>query len=99
MAYAIVFDPPIPEQLYRTMWDGFGSEPFAGLIVHLATRREDGGLRYYQVWQSKEAQQRAFRERVLPVMQRVFPGAGLLPGPPHVTELDIIDVRQGTGRA
>jgi hypothetical protein len=85
--------------MYRTMWDGFGAEPFDGLIVHVATRREGGGLRYFQVWESKDAQQRAFRERVLPVMQRVFPTAGLPPGPPQITELDVIDVRQGTGRA
>ncbi len=73
MVHAVTFDPPIPESMYRAMWDGF-AEPFAGLI-------------------------RAFRERVLSVMQRVFPAAGIPSGSPQFTELDVIDVRQGTGRA
>ena len=68
MTYAFTQDVPIDATLYRRIIDGLGDEPPAGLIVHLAVERPEGGLRYIDVWESKEACDRFGEEQLHPVV-------------------------------
>lgn len=43
----------IDAAFYRWITDSLGAEPPKGLIVHLAVERPEGGLRYYDVWESE----------------------------------------------
>ncbi len=49
MVYAFTQDVPIDEPTYRKIMDRLGSEPLVGSLLHLAVRRDDGGLRYVDV--------------------------------------------------
>ena len=53
MTYAFTQDVPIDAALYSRVLDGLGDEPPKGLIVHLAVERPEGGLRYFDVWESE----------------------------------------------
>ena len=53
MSYAFTQDVPIDAAVYRRVLDGLGDEPPKGLIVHLAVERPEGGLRYFDVWESE----------------------------------------------
>lgn len=93
MVYAFTQDVPIDEPTYRKIMDRLGSEPLVGSLLHLAVRRDDGGLRYVDVWESEEACGRAFEERIHPAVSSVFKEIGFRPdGEPAVNRLDIIDV-------
>ena len=74
MVYAFTQDVPIDEAGYRRVMESLGDEPLAGLIVHLCVRREDGGLRYIDVWESEEACTRAFDERIHAAVDAAFGG-------------------------
>jgi len=65
-------DVPIDSAMYRKITDGLGSEPPAGLIVHLAIERPEGGLRYIDVWESHEACERFVEERLHPVVHALL---------------------------
>ncbi len=92
MVYAFTQDVPIDEPTYRKIMDRLGSEPLVGSLLHLAVRRDDGGLRYVDVWESEEACGRAFEERIHPAVGSVFKEMGFRPdGEPPVNRLDIID--------
>ena len=91
MVYAFTQDVPIDEAGYRRVMQSLGSEPLSGLVVHLCVRREDGGLRYIDVWESEEACTRAFDERIHAAVDTAFGGAR--PGTePEVQVLDVIDI-------
>ena len=96
MPYAFIQDVPANEEMYRQIRTLLPAETPAGLITHLAVRR-DGGLRYIDVWES-EADWRRFREaHVEPAVGKVLAEHGL----PHthddvvVDELDVVDVWSG----
>lgn len=55
MVYAFTQDVPIDEPTYRKIMDRLGPEPLKGLLLHLAVRRPDRGLRYIDVWESEES--------------------------------------------
>jgi hypothetical protein len=94
MVYAYVQDVPIGAELYWKIIDELGPEPLPGSLLHLCVRREDGGLRYIDVWESKQACARAFDERVHPAVDRAF--AGKRPETePTQQVLDVIDARGG----
>jgi hypothetical protein len=74
MVYAYIQDVPIGEDLYRRIIEKIGPEPLAGGLLHLCLREPDGGLRYIDVWESEEACNRAFVERIHPAVDEVFGG-------------------------
>ena len=89
MVYAYVQDVPIDETLYRRITAELGPEPLAGSLLHLCVRRPDGGLRYIDVWESKEACTKAFDERIHPAVDAAFGGSR--PGTePTVERLDVL---------
>lgn len=92
MSYGYVQDVPIREDLYRKIMANLGSEPLAGLIVHLVVRKADGTLRYIDVWESKEACDLAFEARIHPAVRAAFGAAGVpAAGEPCREELTLID--------
>jgi hypothetical protein len=91
MTYAFTYDVPINAETYGRIKEGLGPELPDGLIAHLAWRT-DTGLRYVDVWQSKD-QHEAFVEQRLhlvvhPVLQEML---GFVPPEPTHTVLDVID--------
>lgn len=89
MVYAYTQDVPIDEALYRRILDELGPEPLAGSLLHLCTRRPDGGLRHLSVWTNQEDCGRAFTERIHPAVNRAF-GGQRPAGEPVVTPLQVI---------
>ncbi len=72
MVHAFTQDVPIDLATYERVIEAMGPEPLAGSLVHLCVRREDGGLRYIDVWESAEACARAFDERIHPAVGAVL---------------------------
>lgn len=74
MPYAFIQDVPINRKAYEEIRHGLGDNPPDGLIAHYAIEKEDGTLRYIDLWES-EAQWNSFAESRLhpvvgPVLQR-----------------------------
>lgn len=94
--YGYIQDVPIKEDLYAKIMANLGTEPLPGLLVHLVVRREDGLLRYIDVWESKEACDAAFEARIHPAVFRAFREAQFRPaGEPRRDELAVVDVTVG----
>ena len=94
--YAYEQPVPITAELYGKIHDRLGAEPLEGLVVHLTVRAADGAIRYVDVWTSKEACDRAFRERIHPAVQAVFAEENFRPnGEPKRLPIDVIDVMTG----
>lgn len=90
MVYAFTQDVPLDEAGYRRVMSTLGSVPLEGLLLHLCVRREDGGLRYIDLWESEEACTYAFDNRIHDAVDAAFGGAR--PGTePTVNHLDIVD--------
>jgi len=68
MTYTFTQDVPIDAAMYQRILEGMGDDPPKGLIVHLAVERPEGGLRYFDVWESEEACDRFAEERLHPVV-------------------------------
>ena len=68
MLYAFTQDVPIDAAFYSRIVAGLGAEPPAGLIVHLAIKRTEGGLRYFDVWESEADFDRFAETRLHPVV-------------------------------
>jgi hypothetical protein len=68
MTYAFVQDVPIDAAFHQRIMDGLGSEPPKGLIMHLASERSGGGLRYVDVWESEADCDRFIEDRLHPVI-------------------------------
>jgi hypothetical protein len=91
MVYAFIQDVPIDEAGYRRIMASLGPEPIEGSLLHLCVRREDGGLRYIDVWESEESCTRAFDERIHAAVDSAF--GGRRPGTePEVQVMDVIDI-------
>ena len=88
--YAYTQDVPIDLATYERIIDKLGPEPLAGCLLHLCVRRPDGGLRYIDVWESKEACAKAFEDRIHPAVDRAFGGARPA-GEPTVQHLEVLD--------
>lgn len=93
MVYAFTQDVPIDEATYRQIMEQIGPEPIAGSLLHLCIRRRDGGLRYFDVWESKEACARAFDERIHPAVNAAFGGTR----PAQEPRVERLDVLHATG--
>jgi hypothetical protein len=59
---------PIEAACYERIRDGLGDEPPAGLIIHLAVEQPEGGVRYYDVWETEADFERFAEERLHPVV-------------------------------
>ncbi len=89
MVYAYLQDVPVDEVLYRRIVEEIGPEPMPGLILHLCIREPEGGLRYIDVWESEQACNRGFDERIHPAVDAAFGGSR--PGTePTVHRLDVL---------
>ena len=91
MAFAYVHDVPIGMEVYREIRAGLGDRPPPGLIVHLVIEREHG-LRYVDVWESREAHRAFVEERLHPAVGRALERVGL--GRPPEPVLEPITVRE-----
>jgi hypothetical protein len=94
MTYAYLQDVPIDAAAYERITDGLGPEAPAGMLVHIALQRPEGGLRYIDVWESQEDCDRFGEERlhpvVHPVLHEVF--GDDMPAEPERTPLTAIHV-------
>lgn len=88
MVYAYMQDVPIDEATYERIVELLGPDPLQGSLLHLCVRRDDGGLRYIDVWESEDACARAFDKRIHPAVDAAF--AGARPGEPTTTHLDVV---------
>jgi hypothetical protein len=94
--YAYEQPVPITAEIYAKIRARLGPEPLDGLVVHLVVRASDGSLRYIDVWTSKEACDRAFRERIHPAVRAVFEEDAFRPnGEPTRSAIDVIDAMTG----
>ena len=86
MTYAFTQDVPIDAAFYQRITDGLGDAPPKGLIAHIAAELPDGGLRYFDVWESERDWDRFEGERLHPVVHgllgEIF-GDSLPPEPPR----------------
>ena len=96
MAYGFVQDVPANEEMYREIKVRLGEQRPDGLVAHVALRREQG-LRYVDVWDSREQWERFREERLEPAVEAVLASYGL----PHdhsqvtITEFDVVDAWLG----
>lgn len=95
--YAFEQPVPITAEIYAKIRERLGTEPLEGLVVHLVLREPDGSIRYIDVWKSKEACDRAIRDRIHPAVHAVFAEESFRPkGEPKRLPIDVIDVMKGT---
>jgi hypothetical protein len=96
MTYAFFYDVPGTEDLYQRVKAEIGDEPPKGLVLHLVARH-DGGLRHFNVWESREDWERYRAERAGPAIGRVLAAAGITERPPEPAErrLDLVDLWTG----
>lgn len=96
MTYAFTQDVPIDAAAYARITDTLGPEPPAGMLVHIALQRPEGGLRYIDVWESEEDCNRFTAERlhpaVGPVLHDVF--GDNMPDEPERTPVAALHVWQ-----
>ena len=97
MSYALLYDVPADEEMYRRVKAAIGEERPAGLVAHLVVH-VDGGLRHIGVWDSQQDWQRFHDNRVEPAVHAVLRAAGFtqMPPDPPVQELELVDVWIGT---
>ncbi len=84
---------PGTEELYRRIKAEIGDEPPKGQVLHLIVKR-DGGLRHFNVWESRQDWERHRRERIGPAVGKVLAAAGIAERPPEPVEqqLDVVDL-------
>ncbi len=94
MLYAFTQDVPIDTAFYKRVTDALGDDPPKGLIVHLAVERSDGGLRYFDVWETEEDCDRFAEERLHPVVHPLLSEVlgDQVPPEPERTPLPVIHV-------
>ena len=91
MSYAFTYDVPINAETYARIKEGLGPQRPDGLIAHLAWRT-DTGLRYVDVWQSKDDYEAFAEQRLHPVVHPLLQEMlGFVPPEPALTVLDVID--------
>ena len=94
MTYGFTQDVPIDAGFYARIVEALGEEPPPGLIVHLAVERPEGGLRYYDVWESEADWDRFGEERLHPVVHGLLGEmfGGDLPEEPTRVPLPVVHV-------
>jgi hypothetical protein len=92
MTFAFSYDVPITTEIYARIKEGLGPERPPGLISHLTLQIENG-LRYIDVWQSKDDFEAFAESRLHPVVHPILVDMlGFVPPEPPHTVLDVIDV-------
>lgn len=92
MTYAFTYDVPITIEIYARIKEGLGPERPPGLIAHLTLQIENG-LRYIDVWHSKDDFEVFAESRLHPVVHPILEGMlGFVPPEPSHTMLDVVDV-------
>jgi hypothetical protein len=93
MSYALLYDVPADEAMYRQVKAAMGDEQPQGRVAHLVVQA-DSGLRHIGVWESQEDWQRFHDERVEPAVHEVLTAAGFteMPPDPPVQELKLVDI-------
>jgi hypothetical protein len=84
LTYAFSQDVPIDAAFYQRITDGLGDTPPRGLIAHVAVARPEGGLRYFDIWESEQDCDRFTEERLHPVVHSLLAevfGSDLPPEP------------------
>lgn len=96
MTYAFIQDVPADERFYEQIRPRLGQAPPKGLISHVAFKRE-GGLRYVDVWETKEDWERFRDERVEPTVGAVLAGLGIPHdhSQVHIEDIEVIDAWLG----
>ena len=93
MTYALRYDVPADEHMYRQVKARIGDDQPIGLIAHLVFH-SDGGLRHIGVWDS-EADWQCFHDmRVALAVRAVLSAVGFteMPPDPPVEELKLVDI-------
>ena len=96
MPYTFVQDVPIDADVYAQIRSRLGTDAPPGLVSHVVLGRE-GGLRYVDVWESKDAWQAFHDGRLFPVVADVLAANGVEPDPSQLRteEPDLVDVWLG----
>src|SRR6266851_491899 len=71
MTYAFTYEVPINAEIYARIKEGIGPERAPGLIAHLAYRTETG-LRYVDVWETKDDFEAFEHDRLHPVVHSLL---------------------------
>jgi hypothetical protein len=91
MTYAFTYEVPINTDIYARIRAGIGPLRPPGLIAHLAYTTESG-LRYIEVWQTKDDWDAFEHDRVHPVVHPLLQDMlGFVPPEPPRTVLDLVD--------
>jgi hypothetical protein len=91
--YGFTQDLPISPDVWFRIKEAIGDAPIDGLLVHAVTRHGDG-VRYFDLWESREACDRFLEERVHPVLRSVFAAAGgNMPAEPERVEFEVVDAQ------
>ena len=88
--HVVTQDVPIDDDLYWRLIAELGPEPIPGHLLHLCTRRPDGGLSYTDVWESEEAWARALRGRLHDALSAAF-GGNRPPGDPVMQHSEVVN--------
>jgi len=95
MTDAFTCHVPITAEIYARIKDGLGPQIPPGMIAHLVYRTE-AGLRYVDVWQSKDDYEAFAEQRLHPVVHPLLQEMlGFVPPEPALTVLDVIDAWTG----
>jgi hypothetical protein len=93
MSYAMLYDVPADEKIYRQITAAIGDEKPEGLVVHLVLQAESG-LRHIEVWDSQQDWQRFRDQRLEPAIHAVLTAAGFteMPPGPRVQQFKLVDI-------
>jgi len=96
VSYALLYDVPADEEMYRQVNQAIGDQKPEGLVVHLVLQAESG-LRHIGVWNSQQDWQRFRDQRLEPAVHAVLAAAGFtqMPPAPPVQEIKLVDVWVG----
>lgn len=72
VVYAYTQDVPIDFDTYEKIIANLGPEPLDGCLIHLCVRRADGGLRYVDLWESRDKCAKAFDDRIHPAVDKAL---------------------------
>jgi hypothetical protein len=98
MTYAWTQDLPISREMYDRIRTKLDAKELKGLEAHLAVEIPGGGIRYIDVWESKDHYERAMDDVIHPVVFSVFQEMGFTPmAEPPRTDLTVIDFRTSRG--
>ena len=96
MPYSFIQDVPADEKIYAQIKELLPAEPPAGMVAHLALKRE-GGLRYVDVWDDEESWERFRVDHLEPAVGKVLASYGI----PHthdavsIETIEVVDVWLG----